>query len=84
MFPPVSSYTAFSATACICCVFNAMEVGIEDGKDDGNNDGEKLGWLEGIDDKRAVGIEVSCIDGCKDCKILGNVERKEVASMPIT
>jgi len=61
-----------------------MEVGIEDGKDDGNNDGEKLGWLEGIDDKRAVGIEVSCIDGCKDCKILGNVERKEVASMPIT
>ena len=82
--PPFSSYTAFSATACICCVFNAIEVGIEDGKDDENNDGEKLGWLEGIDDKRAVGIEVGCIDGCKDCKILSNVEGKEVASMPIT
>ena len=46
--------------------------------------GEKLGWLEGMDDKRAVGIEVGCIYGCKDCKILGNVERKEVASLPIT
>jgi len=75
VFPPVSSYTTFCATAYICCVFNAMEVGIEVGKDDWNNDGEKLGCLEGIDDKRAVGIEVRCIDGCKDCKILGNVER---------
>ena len=61
-----------------------MEVGIEVGKDDRNNNGEKLGWLEGMDDKRAVGIEVGCIYGCKDCKILGNVERKEVASLPIT
>ena len=51
VFPPVSLYTAFSATACICCVFNAMEGEIEVNKDDGNNDREKLGGLKGIDNK---------------------------------
>ena len=52
-----------------------MEGEIEVNKDDGNNDREKLGGLKGIDNKWAVGIEVGYIDGCKDCKILGNVER---------
>jgi len=52
-----------------------MEVKIEVNKDDGNNDGGRLGGLKGVDDKWALGIKVGCIDGCKDYKILGNVER---------